>query len=86
MPSKTRAIDSTPEPEPLAAMHKALTEVCIALQVSDRRDREIVASCILELALGGVTDFKSLRDGVLMDRRVGVLRSGARYADVVVSA
>ncbi len=59
------------EPHEIAAMSRALEEVCAALDISagDTRGREIIATRIIDLARNGVTDAATLRDRLLMESR-----------------
>jgi hypothetical protein len=51
-------------PAAIEAMSKAYEEACNALQVSDGKAREIIATRIIDLARGGVIDAAALRDRV----------------------
>ena len=57
--------------EATAAMSKAFTETCNALQIfnGDARGREAVAVRIIELARAGVIDAAALRDRVLLESK-----------------
>jgi hypothetical protein len=52
-------------------MLKAFEEACNALQVSDEKAREIIATRIIDLARGGVIDAAALRDRVVAEARLG---------------
>jgi len=57
-------------PEAIEAMSKALDEACQALQIDDQiKDREVVATRIIDLARNGVVDAKALRDRVIKEAR-----------------
>jgi hypothetical protein len=69
MRSERQAVSTIPPCATASAMCTALSEVCNALNLHNRGQREIVAAQILELGLSGVTDSASLRDRVLNDVR-----------------
>ena len=56
------------DPEAIAALSRAFEETCAALHVvaNDRADRELVAKCIINVALTGVRDAGMLRDCILL--------------------
>ena len=57
-------------PEIIEAMSAALEQTCTALLVDgDARQREIIASRIVDLASSGVTDAKVLSDRVISELR-----------------
>jgi hypothetical protein len=57
-------------PDIIEAMSVALEQTCTALLVnSDARQREIIASRIVDLASGGVTDANSLSNRVIAELR-----------------
>jgi hypothetical protein len=58
-------------PAAIEAMSKAFEEACNALQVSDEKAREIIATRIIDLARGGVIDAAALRDRVVAEARLG---------------
>jgi hypothetical protein len=58
------------EPEAITAMSKALEDACEALQIgAQSRDRETVATRIIDLARNGVIDAKALSDRVIAETR-----------------
>jgi len=58
------------EPDAIKAMSEALEQVCTALQINGQiRDRETVASRIIDLARNGVTDAKTLSERVIAETR-----------------
>jgi hypothetical protein len=81
MPNRTQAVDSTFGHDTNEAMFKALTEACGALHATDRGDREVIATRILDLALSGVKDSATLRTRVLRDARSGT-RTGSALSIV----
>jgi hypothetical protein len=62
------------EPETIKVMHKAYTEVCVALHVvaGDRSGREAIATRVIDLAKTGVIDAGALRDRVLLEAQLTV--------------
>jgi len=57
------------EPDAIRAMSQALEEACTTLKirVDQKRDREVIAVRIIDLARNGVIDAKALRDRVLSE-------------------
>jgi hypothetical protein len=57
------------EPEATRAMAQAFNEACAALHISpdSPREREVIATRIIDLARAGVIDAKALRDRVLQE-------------------
>ena len=57
-------------PEAIEAMSKALEETCQALQINGQvKDREFIATRIVDLARLGVVDAKALSDRVIAETR-----------------
>jgi len=58
------------QPDEIDAMSRALEQACNALNINgDARDRETVATRIIDLARNGVLDATTLRDRVLAETR-----------------
>jgi hypothetical protein len=58
------------QPDEIDAMSRALEQACNALNINgDARDRETVATRIIDLARNGVLDAAALRDRVLAETR-----------------
>ncbi len=59
------------EPEAIHAMSRAFDEVCRALAVAEvnKRERDVIATRIIDLARRGETDADRLRDRVLREAR-----------------
>jgi hypothetical protein len=57
-------------PAAIEVMSKAFEEACNALQVSDEKGREIIATRIIDLARGGVIDAAALRDRIVAEARL----------------
>jgi len=54
------------DPEAIAAMSKALEEACKALHIEGKlKDREVVATRIIDLARQGVVDWQTLSTRVV---------------------
>ena len=61
------------EPEAINAMSKALDEACEVLQINGQsKDREIIATRIIDLARNGVVDTNALRDRVIRETRTSL--------------
>ena len=57
-------------PEAIEAMSKALEEACQALQIDGQvKDREVIATRIIDLARNGVADAKALSERVIKETR-----------------
>jgi hypothetical protein len=57
-------------PEAIEAMSKALEQVCEALQIDGQiKEREIIATRIIDLARTGIVDAKSLSQRVIAETR-----------------
>lgn len=57
-------------PEVIRAMSEALEQSCAALNINgDARQREIIATRIIDLARGGITEAKALSERVVSDAR-----------------
>jgi hypothetical protein len=58
------------DPEAIEAMSKALEETCKVLQINGQvKDREIIATRIIDLARNGVLDAKALSERVIRETR-----------------
>lgn len=58
------------QPDEIDAMSRALEETCKALHVNGRaKDREVIASRIIDLARNGILDARALRERVLSETR-----------------
>jgi len=58
------------EPEAIEAMSKALEETCQALQINGQmRDREVIATRIIDLARNGFLDAKALSGRVIAETK-----------------
>jgi hypothetical protein len=58
------------DPEAIKAMSKALEEACQALQINGQmKDREVVATRIIDLARSGVVDAKVLSERVTAETK-----------------
>ena len=57
------------EPDAMMAISQALEEVCLKLQIraDQKRDREVVAIRLIDLARNGVIDTKALCERVLLE-------------------
>ena len=70
MPIRSYLEDRTAfEPEAITAMSQAFEQACVALAItaSQKHERTIVATRIIDLARTGVVDTKALRDRVLLE-------------------
>jgi hypothetical protein len=58
------------QPDEIDAMSRALEETCKALHVNGQaKDREVIASRIIDLARNGILDARALRERVLSETR-----------------
>ena len=57
------------EPEAITAMSQAFEQACTALAItaSQKHERTVIATRIIDLARTGVVDAKALRDRVLLE-------------------
>jgi hypothetical protein len=64
------------DPEAIAALARAFEDTCAALHVAadDEAEREIVAKCVINVALTGVRDAGTLRDCILVQTRTWMAR------------
>jgi len=70
MPIRTYLEDHAAfEPDAITAMSQALEQACAALAItaSQKHERTVIATRIVDLARSGVVDAKALRDRVLLE-------------------